>query len=533
MTSAGPLSISDRAERELRESLHRWRVDNRVPGTALVVADAAGRSIVLVDGQADVERNVMLEPEHLLQIGSISKSFTAIAILRLAERGAIDLDAPVRRYLPWFRAGTRRAITTHQLLSHSSGLPMGADFSDSSMFDAWIVRELDTEPPGRYWYSNAGYKVLGLVLEAVSARSYGAVVRDEILDPLSMSATLPIVTFADRDLLATGYEPQPGTYPIPLAPLVPAPYIEVDTGDGSVAATPADMGRYLAALVADGPDGSRLLAPSSFERFLGRHVHVTGKRWYGYGIGVDELDGRPVFSHGGDMLGFRASLVGSRVAGLGVAVLTNTRAAPTPLLARHALRVAIADAAGEQWGELDADVPSDAAEWSGSYAGEGGRLSVSIRAGRSWAAFDDGTHELLPGDAGRFDVAEGTLGRYPLRFRRTRRGRVAVHGGHVYAESPNGVAPTTSPRSTARLRRVTGRYDSHNPWRRTFDVVARGSALLIIEADGEEDPLKSIGGDRFRVGAEPNPERLAFDAVVDGRALRASATGHPYHRTGE
>lgn len=532
MTRVDRLPVSDRAEQALHDSVHRWRVDNRVPGTALVVVDAAGRSIVIVDGQADVERNVMLKPEHLFQVGSIGKSFTAIAILRLAERGTIDLDAPVRRYLPWFRVGAGHAITIHQLLSHSSGLPMGADFSDSSTFDAWIVRELETEPPGRYWYSNVGYKILGLVLEAVAARSYGAVLRDEILDPLAMTATRPIVTFADRDRLATGYEPQPGSYPVPSAPLVPAPYIEVDTGDGSVAATPAEMGRYLAALLADGRECSRLLARASLDRFLGRHVHVADERWYGYGIGVDELDGRPVFSHGGDMLGFRASLIGSRVAGLGVAVLTNTRAAPTPLLARHALRIAIADAGGEPWGQLVRGVAKDVAEWSGSYAGDAGRLGISVRAGRSCASFEDGTYELLPGDAGRFDVADGTLGRYPLRFRRTRRGRVAVHGGHVYMESPDRSDKPMSTRRTARLRRVTGRYDSHNPWRRSFDVVARGSALVVIEADGEEDPLKSIGGDRFRVGAERNPERLAFDAVVDGRALRALATGHPYYRTG-
>jgi CubicO group peptidase (beta-lactamase class C family) len=497
------------------------------------VADAAGRSIVILDGQADVERNVSLRADHLFQIGSISKSFTAIAILRFAERGAIDLEAPVRRYLPWFRAGTGHAITIHQLLSHSSGLPMGADFSDSSTFDAWIVRELDTEPPGRYWYSNLGYKILGLALEAVAGRSYGAVLRDEILDPLAMSATHPVITFADRHLLATGYEPQPGTFPVRSAPVVPAPYIEVDTGDGSVAATPAEMGQYLAALLADGQGGSGLLTSSSLDRFLGRHVHVAGERWYGYGMGVDALDGRPVFSHGGDMLGFRASLVGSRVAGLGVAVLTNTRVAPTPLLARHALRVAIAEAAAEPWDQLDPGIARDAAEWLGSYSGMAGRLTITVRAERSWAAFHDGTYELLPGDAGRFDMADAALGRYPLSFRRTRRGRVAVHGGNIYTEAPDEFDAVTSTRRMPRLRRVTGRYDSHNPWRRSFDVVSRGRDLVIIEADGEEDPLRSIGGDRFRVGAEPNPERLAFDAVVDGRAMRALATGHPYYRTGE
>jgi CubicO group peptidase (beta-lactamase class C family) len=518
----------------LRDALGRWRLEQRVPGAALVVADRTGRSTVIADGAADLEHGRSLRPEHRFEIGSIGKSFSAIAALRLAERGVLDLGRPVRHYLPWFRAGAYdRSITLHHLLCHSAGLPNGADFSDRSPFDAWILREGDTEPPGRYWYSNAGYKVLGLVLERITDRTCAEVVTDEVLRPLDMSESSAAVSHADRAVLATGYEPEPGTYPVPIAPIVPAPFIEVDTADGSVAATPADMGRYVAALLAAHEARGALLSSAGFDRLFGRHVRMTGRRWYGYGLGTDTVDGQRVFGHGGDMLGFRASLVGSRDAGLGAVLVSNQRRAGTPGLSRYALRVALADRAGRVPPEYAPPPIEDPGAWVGSYGGPSGTLEVEMRDGQPWATVDGVEVGLIAGEDGRFDLADPHAGRYPLRFSLTARGRVAVHGGRAFADpAPPSAHPQPSG-SGRRARRLSGRFEAHNPWRRSVDVVVRGRALVLIEAEGEEEPLRPLGGDRFRVGPASSPERLAFDAVVDGRALRATASGHPYYRTGE
>jgi len=524
------------AERSLRAALQTWREVYGVPGVALALVRRDRRSLELLEGYGELEHERPVRADHRFQIGSIGKSFTAIALLRLAERGLVDPQARVRRYLPWFRAGeTGDAITIHHLLTHTAGLPMGADFSDASGFDAWALRDLPTRPPGeRYWYSNVGYKALGLVLESITGRSYGEVIRREILDPLGMSGTCPVVTFADRLLLAPGYEPEPDVYPLSRAARVRAPYIEVATGDGSVAADIGDMARYVRMLLVDDrTEHPRILRRSSWVEFFGRHARTAGGHWYGYGMGSRTVDRRAVFGHAGDMLGYRASLVGDHTAGIGVVVLCGLRGAPTAVIARHALRVAWADAEGRDHPRFDPYEGVDLARYTGDYGGPDGILRVRMDGSRAWLDREGTTHELIPREEDAFEVDDPTLGRFLLRFHRDRDGAVsrATHGTGTFLRGSSRDDPTRTDRGRLGARAAfIGRYRSHNPWRRSLDVLHRAGRLWLVDADGEEDPLVRLGAGHFRPGSAPNPEIVAFDAVVDGRALRATASGHPYYR---
>jgi CubicO group peptidase (beta-lactamase class C family) len=183
---------------ELDRYLERQRQVYQIP--AIVVGVIRGGQLVdsRAVGLANVELSVPATSQHVFEIGSISKQFTAYAILMLYEQGKVDLHEPVGRYLtglpePW------GAPTLHQLMSHTSGLP---DFEEA--FDYGVYRETPSDDdflkrllelkieakPGTKWeYSNTGYWLLARVIEKVSGMSYAQFMQERIFTPLGMTAT--------------------------------------------------------------------------------------------------------------------------------------------------------------------------------------------------------------------------------------------------------------------------------------------------------------------------------------------------------
>ncbi|HSK53359.1 MAG TPA: serine hydrolase domain-containing protein [Clostridia bacterium] len=530
--------VSPAGRRTLQDALEAWSTHHGVPGATVTVADAQGGSVTAVSGLADVATGEAVEPGHRFQIGSIGKSLTAITLLRLAEGGRLDPADPVRRSLPWFETSLRREITLHELLTHTSGLPMGGDFSESGWFDAWTLRDVGPGGrPGRWSYSNVGYKVLGLAIEAIAGSSYGDAVHRAILEPLGMTDSRATVHWTGRAGEVTGYEPAPDAYPMSRAPRVPAPWMDLTTGDGSTSASGPDMGRYLSMLLrgGSGPRGPVIGEPA-FARLIARHVRIRPGLWSGYGFARYELDGSPAIGHGGDMVGFGSSLVADTGNGLGAVVLANLRDAPCRPLTLFALRLARAERGLGPAPRLDLDTPVDPAlRFAGRDAVDDARLEIGVEAGTAWAAFDGRRVPLIATGVDEFEVDDPVLGRFPLILERDGGGDpgegapgAVILGGARFTSRPPARAPSPFRPSH---RAAVGRYRSHNPWRRTFDVVERHGRLLLIEANGMEDGLAPRGHGLFRVGGPGSPEWIRFDAVVAGRALRASATGHPYYRT--
>ena len=204
----------------------------RIPGLALAIVSGDEMLHVRGFGVADPAGRVV-SGETPFIIGSNSKSFTALAIMQLVEAGRIDLDAPVHRYLPWFRvadAEASRQITVRHLLHHTSGIPTAAgqalagDDDNSDQALERHVRALRTveltQPVGHlYQYSNANYNVLGLLVQAVSGLSYENYVRTHIFAPLEMSDSFASEEEALQHGLATGYQRWFG-FPRP-APITP------------------------------------------------------------------------------------------------------------------------------------------------------------------------------------------------------------------------------------------------------------------------------------------------------------------------
>jgi CubicO group peptidase (beta-lactamase class C family) len=225
----------------------------RIPGLALGIVH--GDRIVHVQGFGHADRSLrQVTPETPFLIGSVTKSFTALAIMQLSEAGRLQLDAPVQRYLPWWRVADRDAsaqITVRHLLYQVSGLSKATgnayatsrDTHDSALEDR--VRGLSdaelTQPVGATWqYSNANYWTLGMIVQAVSGQSYETYVQQHIFDPLQMGKSYTSGTEAVQHGLPTGHR---YWYGFPVASEVP--FDRGGLGSGGLSSSAQDMTRYL------------------------------------------------------------------------------------------------------------------------------------------------------------------------------------------------------------------------------------------------------------------------------------------------
>jgi D-alanyl-D-alanine carboxypeptidase len=508
----------------------------RQPGLTLGLTDRDSTLLIRTYGFANLASRQPVTPETLFEIGSIGKTFTAVATLQLVDEGRIDLHAPVARYLPWFTApqpAGHAPITVAHLLSHTSGIVAGIDGTPEAAFQVWSLRDLPTRsaPGDRFHYSNVGYKALGLVLEAVEGRPYREIIRDRILVPLEMSATEPAITHDIRVRLAVGYEYlHDDRLSHPDAPLAPATWLETETADGSIASNASDMCAFVRLLLRR---GEGLLSEEAFAQMSTGNPLEDENDAYGYGLLMRNLDGRRFIGHGGGMVGYLAGLQADTDANLGVIVLQNGMGAHPMTLARTVIRIAD----GESAASTGTAVPSALDELAGIYeTDEPGCEPIELVASQSEPVLRYDGREIELDELGDdlFLALDPDFDRFPLRVdRQTTDTRELWHGGRRYVLA--GTAARSLPEPSNDLKAIAGHYRSHNPWTTNFRVVLRGDRPWLIFAgapDGfdTEQPLVADGAS-YRVGEDPaNPETVSFDTVVDGRALRAWLSGWPYYR---
>jgi CubicO group peptidase (beta-lactamase class C family) len=508
----------------------------RQPGLTLGLTDRDGTLLIRTYGFADLASRRPVTPDTLFEIGSIGKTFTAVATLQLVDEGRIDLHVPVDRYLPWFAVPQRAGqppITIAHLLSHTAGIVAGIDGSAEAAFQVWSLRDLPTfsAPGERFHYSNVGYKALGLVLEAVESRPYREIIRARVLDPLEMCATEPAITHDIRARLAVGYEYlHDDRLSHPGAPLAPATWLETETADGSIASTATDMCAFVRLLMrgGQGPQG-RLLSEEAFAQMSTGKTLEDENDAYGYGLLMRNVNGRRFIGHGGGMVGYLAGLQADTDANLGAIVLQNGMGAHPMALARTVIRIAD----GEPDGSAAAPETAALDELAGVYEpDEPGSEPIELVAsengpvlrydGREIALEELGSDHLL--------AVDPALDRFPLHVDLG----VLWHGGQRYVRAGTVAKPLPEP--AAELRAIEGHYRSHNPWTTNFRVVLRGDRPWLIfpsAPDGfdTEQPLVPLEDGTFRVSEDPgNPELLRFDTVVNEHTLCAWLSGWPYFR---
>lgn len=287
-------------------------------------------------GLADVAAGRPATPDTIFRIGSITKTFTATALLQLRDAGALRLDDPVSDHLPSFRFRNRfpdaPAITVRDLLTHTSGLPREAAFpywtdrvfpSRDELREALAGQENLFEPGAGYRYSNLGLALAGEVVAAAAGRPYARYVRERILEPLGMASTFVETGDIDPERLATGYLV---TRPDGTQPVAPGTDARGLTPAANISSTVRDLARYVAAHLGGGPEGGSPLLAAHTRREMQR-VHWLAPSWTsgrGLGFAVWREESRTLVGHGGWVAGHRSQIAFDPQAGIGVIVLTNS-----------------------------------------------------------------------------------------------------------------------------------------------------------------------------------------------------------------
>jgi D-alanyl-D-alanine carboxypeptidase len=543
MTTSLPRSM-DRLDQRVEQLISTYGI----PGLAVALTDRESLLAVRTYGFADVAARTPVRPDTLFEIGSIGKSFTAFALAQLAEEGRVDLDESVTDVLPWFEVRSAfEPIAIHHLLNHTASIIEGSDISSDSRFDVWALRATEaTAPPGeRFGYSNVGYRALGVALEEVEGRPYADIIRDRVFAPCGMTGSEPVVTNQLRGRMAAPYTPHPDDRPVRYdAPPFPAAWLETATGDGCQACTAEDLAAYLRMVLNRGRgDLGPVVGEAGFERMtVGGAVLDDGGAMYGYGLRTRLLEGRTFLGHGGDMVGHSSSMHGEPATGFGALVLTNCLDLENWAfgLVRDLLGWVAAEAEGSPLPPTspvpDATRVEDAVSYEGTFrsrdSGEE-RLEVVADGGRLVVLHDGERVTLASRGEDDFLADHPDFERFVMGFERGPDGTVTAvhHGPRRWHRAVPDVPAVPGPDPSPDLEPFVGHYRSHNPWMTNFRVVLREERLVFIHPHGWEEPLIQLDGARFRIGSdERSPERIEFDAIVAGRALRATRSGCPYFR---
>jgi CubicO group peptidase (beta-lactamase class C family) len=521
------------------------------PGLSLALTTRDKLVATKTYGVANADRGDPVTDRTLFQIGSISKHFTAVACLRLAEQGRLDLDAPVTRYLDWFEVGSRFAtpVTLHHLLTHTGGLVMMMDSYPSSWAQAWMLREteLGFEPGTSSSYSSVGYNVLQCVIQTVTGLSFDAALRDLIFAPLGMDETWGEILWDLYPRLADGHKySSVDDRPVPRPERqVVVNRLRVSQGCASVVTTAADLTKFLRMFLRSGrgDDGKVFLSAELFAKMLYPHAPFEGLfegTTQGYGALVEQSEkthGHRRVIGGGENLGFEATMYGDLEAGVGVVLFCNSFDVPWGET-RWCLDALVAAAAGDELPALPTLRPLFAeglGECARNYVGtyNSAERSFTISDEKGSLRFDaPGATALLEpvwGDS--FVLPAAGFDQGLLSFSRDKDGRVieAVQLGDVYGRGAK--QKSNDPELPEEWNAYIGHYRSFGSLVTNFRIFARKGQLWCQMYGGYgEEPLTDLGGGRFRRGGETSPETYAFGWIASGKALRCRFSGCDFYR---
>ena len=338
------------AVEQLQALVEREVADKRLPALSIALVDDQRVVWSKGFGHQDRDGKVPATAETVYRVGSVSKLFTDVAVMRLVEQGEIDLDAPVTKYLPDFKPVNPfddTPITLRHLMAHRSGLirepPVGNYFDPTGPTLAQTVASVNgtdlVYPPGkRVKYSNAAIGVVGYALEKTRGEKFETYLKRQVLDPLGMTSS--------------SFEPTPATKK-GLADAVmwtyhgrefPAPTFELGMAPaGSMYSTVLDLAKFASCLFAGG--GKPLLKPETVaEMFRPQFAKPDAKDGFGIGFMIGELEGKKKIGHGGAIYGFATELAALPEEKLGVVVVASRDVANDVVerIAEEALRLMLA-----------------------------------------------------------------------------------------------------------------------------------------------------------------------------------------------
>ena len=313
----------------------------QTPGISVAVQHRGELILARGYGLADVENRVPATEHTVYRIGSVTKQFTAAAVMKLVEEGSVALDEPMTKYFPDYPVGEFH-ITVGQLLDHTSGIKgyteMPAfweqgrlDLSHEQMIELFSAEPYEFEPGDRYQYNNSAYYLAGLLVEKASGQTYAEYLEETFFRPLGMRESHYLYNDPIVPNRAEGYRVEDGVLlnDEPLSMHLPF-------AAGALGSSVLDLVRWTVALGA-----GDVVGPEGLEAMTTRR-RLPGGDEIGYGLGlfVGEMAGHRLIEHAGGINGFLSQLAWYPDDDLIVAVLANSRSAePGPLQARIARAV--------------------------------------------------------------------------------------------------------------------------------------------------------------------------------------------------
>jgi len=320
---------------ELDRTVPRMMDHFQVPGVAIALVEEGEINWTGFYGLADVEQEIPLNSEHIFRAGSISKTVLAWGVMDLVEKGQIDLEAPVEKYLTRWEIPeddySSEEVTVRRLLSHTAGFPprVGGGFDPDEDIPpledilagkgSMGAARINREPGESFLYSNPGYVILELLIEEITGEDFADFIAGEILNPLGLDNSTFSWSEVLQERMAEGY----------LLDNSPAPVVlDAAKGPGGLYSTVEDLARFLSAGITE-KDGN-VLSPESKGRMF--YPEAETLSFYGlisdhYGLGyfLETLPtGQKGVFHGGQNTGWLTSMYGVPETGDGIVILTNS-----------------------------------------------------------------------------------------------------------------------------------------------------------------------------------------------------------------
>lgn len=300
-----------------------------VPSASVAIVRHGAIAYVHAYGKAKLDRETPADTTMRYAIGSISKQFTAAAILLLTQQHKVSLDDPVSRFVPGLSRGNE--VTVRELLSHTSGYQdfwpqdyvppsMEKPTTPQQIIDRWAKQPLDFEPGTKWQYSNTNFIIAGLIVQKASGTPFTKFIHTRILDPLGLT------TAVDFDALGPSAAQPIGYMRYGLGPLRPSTPTGPGWmfGAGELAMTPTDLAKWDISMIKQS-----LLSPASYKAMETTVLLKNGvSSGYGLGVEVGQVGGHRMISHSGEVSGFTAENMVFPDDSAAIVVLTNQDAAP-------------------------------------------------------------------------------------------------------------------------------------------------------------------------------------------------------------
>ena len=505
------------------------------PGAAVLVMRDGKRLLRKGYGLADVELGVAIQPEHVFRVASITKQFTAVAILQLVAQGKISLADQITKFFPDYPT-QGKTITVEHLLTHTSGMQsysskddfismIRSDLTPQQLIDTFKNDPLQFSPGEQYASGNSAYVILGAIIEKVTGQSYAQYLTSNVFAKAGLTQTYyddPIRIIPKR---VEGYGRNGGA-------IVKARYVSptIPYSAGSIISTVDDLAKWT-----DAVSAGNVVRPDLLQRAWTPYKLTSGEATtYGYGWEIDDLLGSRVISHGGRVMGFTAYALWMPEEKVFVTVLSNSEVTPvsTEYLARRLATYAM----GKPWNPVAIAMTAEQLrEYEGVYTIDdkttrtltvadgklfsqrtgGGRLNVLPRA-RDHFFFKDSftTMSFERGADGKVTAMVVTQNGTPERAVRTA------------DEAPERPQITVAPE---KLDRLTGRYQLAPE--RVVTIFRKGNELWVRAPSGSELQLfaesetkwfAKDAGIEFTFELDPSGKAAVLQMHQSGRARPAT-----------